>query len=186
MQFDIPNLYITKENLKEIIALKKGDLWAHKAVKSRKLSILLIPILVLSGGLEIGYVYYLIKWNCFRKQQHSILNEVDRYNDVIKALEISEQLVSAGNKSLGVNNREKLISILLITRENLICGLKIERILRKNRVFLAKHKELIASNLTALQTFQMGLEANEYTNALNQALDIAREVESEMKKIKGQ
>jgi hypothetical protein len=78
MQFDIPNLYITKENLKEIIALKKGDLWAHKAVKSRKLSILLIPILVLSGGLEIGYVYYLIKWNCFRKQQHSILNEVDR------------------------------------------------------------------------------------------------------------
>jgi hypothetical protein len=101
-------------------------------------------------------------------------------------LEISEQLVSAGNKSLGVNNREKLISILLITRENLICGLKTERILRKNRVFLAKHKELIASNLTALQTFQMGLEANEYTNALNQALDIAREVESEMKKIKGQ
>lgn len=186
MQSYIHSLYITKENLKEIIALSKGDLWAHKAVKSRKISILLIPILMLSGGLEIGYIYYLIKWNLFRKQQHSILGEVDKYNDVIKALEISEQLVAAGNKSLGVNDRNKLISILLITRENLICGLKTERILRKNRAFIAKNKELMASNLAALQSFQMDLEANEYANALNQALDIAQEVESEMKKIKGE
>jgi hypothetical protein len=186
MQSYLHSLYITKENLKEIVALSKGDLWAHKAVKSKKLSILLIPILMLSGGLETGYVYYLIKWNWFRKQQHSILDEVDRYNDVIKALEISEQLVSAGNKSLEVTNRDKLISMLMITRENLICGLKTERILRKNRAFMAKNKELIASNLAALQVFSMNLEANEYASALNQALDIAQEVESEMKKIKGE
>lgn len=186
MQFDIQKLYLTKDNLKEIIALTKGDLWAHKAVKSKNLSIFLIPILLLSGGLEIGYVYYLIKWNWFRKQQHSILEEVDKYNNVIKALEINDKLVAAGNTNLTVNDRDKLIATLVTTRENLICGLKTERILRKNRAFIAKQKELMASNLTALQTFQVGLEAHDYTSALNQAWDIAQEVESEIKNIEGQ
>ncbi|BDA70644.1 hypothetical protein RIVM261_091680 [Rivularia sp. IAM M-261] len=82
MHINIQDFYITEKELKKAIGLSHGDIWAHKAVKTKRLSILLIPILLLSGGLEIGYAYYLIKWNIFRKNQNSILEEVDKCLDI--------------------------------------------------------------------------------------------------------
>jgi hypothetical protein len=183
MQTDIRNFYITEQELKKTIGLSHGDIWAHKALKTKRLSIALIPILLLSGGLEIGYAYYLIKWNLSRKHQHSILEEVDKYNAVIKAIEIHEQLVAAGNTNLAFQDKETIFAALETTRSNLIRALLTERILRKNRAFIVRNKELIATNLSAVQTLPEHLQAQEYSLALNEALQIAQQVQAEMKKL---
>ena len=183
MHINIQDFYITEKELKKAIGLSHGDIWAHKAVKTKRLSILLIPILLLSGGLEIGYAYYLIKWNIFRKNQKSILEEVDKYNATIKAIEIHKQLVAAGNTNLALNNRETIFATLETTRSNLMCALLTERILRKNRAFIARNKELIATNLTSMQKLPENLKAQEYSQALNEALQIAQQVQTEMKKL---
>jgi hypothetical protein len=183
MHTNIDDFYITEKELKEAIGLSHGDIWAHKAVKTKRLSIFLIPILLLSGGLEMGYAYYLIKWNIFRKNQNSILEEVDKYNATIKAIDIHEQLVAAGNTNLALNNRETILATLETTRSNLMRALLTERILRKNRTFIAHNKKLIATNLTALQTLPEHLQAQEYSQALNEALQIAQQVQAEMKKL---
>lgn len=183
MQTDISNFYITEQELKKALGLSHGDIWAHKALKTKRISIALIPILLLSTGLEMGYAYYLIKWNLFRKSQHSILEEVDKYNVIIKAIEIHEQLVAAGNTNLALNNKETIFATLETTRSNLITALLTERILRKNRAFIARNKELLATNLGAVQTLQQNLQAQEYSQILNEALQIAQQVQIEMKQL---
>lgn len=182
-QTNIGNLYITEKELQKAVGLSHGDIWAHKAIKTKRISIALIPILLLSTGLEMGYAYYLIKWNLFRKYQHNLLEEVDKYNAVIKAIEIHEQLVAAGNTNLALNNKETIFATLETTRSNLMSALLTERILRKNRVFIARNKELLTTNLGAIQTLQQNLQAQEYSQIVNEALQIAQQVQIEMKEL---
>jgi len=187
MQSNLQKLYITPEDLKAIAAISQRDLKAYEQLKYPRLALLVTlggyveRILLLGWGLiPLGY---LIKWKWLRKRQKSLLEEVDKYNTVIKAIEINDQLVAAGNKSASLTDREKLISTLETTRENLICALKTERIMRENRAFIARNQELLATNLAAVQALQIRYEAREYTKLLNEALTAAQAVEVEMKQL---
>ncbi|GET37695.1 hypothetical protein [Microseira wollei] len=187
MQSNLQKLYITPEDLKAIAAVSQRDLKAYEQLKYPRLALLVTiggyveRILLLGWGLiPLGY---LIKWKWLRKRQKSLFEEVDKYNTVIKAIEINDQLVAAGNKSASLTDREKLISTLETTRENLMCALKTERILRENRAFIARNQELLASNLAAVQALQVSYEAREYTKLLNEALEAAQAVQGEMKRL---
>jgi hypothetical protein len=136
------------------------------------------------GLIPLGY---LIKWKWLRKRQKNLFDEVDKYNAkynaVLKVIDINDQLADASNQEVSLKERDKLIATLEITRANLISALKTELILRKNRAFLAHNKELLASNLIAMEALQVNHEAREYTKLLNEALQVAQEVEEELRKL---
>jgi hypothetical protein len=189
MKSEIQTLYITEEYLKQIVDLNQNDLKAYNFVKNHPAGLALIvlssldPLVLVFGG-GFTKIRYLTKWQLFRKKQKKILEEIDKYNLFIKAIDINEQLLAAGNRDLLLSNKEKIIETLEITRENLICALKTEKILRENKVFIERNKDLLATNLTALQALQISQDAKEYNRLLNQSLDIAQNIQEEMKKLR--
>jgi hypothetical protein len=112
-----------------------------------------------------------------------LLDEVDRYHDVIKAIDINDQLAMSANSQTSINDREKVISALQLIREDLVRALKMERILRDNKKLLANHQELLGNNLASLQALQVSQDASEYAQILNQSLQIAIDVQAEMRKL---
>ncbi len=123
-----------------------------------------------------------------RRNRHliNLIMDVDRYNAVIKAIDINDQIEAAGNAEVGLTNREQVLEALRLTRADLVRALKTEKILRTNKRFIARHADLFSNNLTALTTLQVNDQASEHGRLLNQALDIAIDVQAEMKKLQNQ
>nr|WP_228014288.1 hypothetical protein [Fortiea sp. LEGE XX443] len=109
-----------------------------------------------------------------------LLDEVDQYHSVIKAIDIHDQLATSGNS---INDREPVISALQLIREDLVRALKTERILRDNKKLLANNQELFVNNLANLQALQVSTQAGEYAQLLNQSLQIALDVQAEIRKL---
>ncbi|RUT05979.1 hypothetical protein DSM106972_031850 [Dulcicalothrix desertica PCC 7102] len=115
-----------------------------------------------------------------------LLDEVDRYHAVIQSIYINDQLATSGNKTSHIEDREKVISGLQLIREDLVRALKTERILRDNKELLANNQELSINNLSNLQALQVSTEASEYAQVLNQSLQIAIDVQAEIRKLQSQ
>ncbi|MGC1394913.1 MAG: hypothetical protein WA828_11590 [Coleofasciculaceae cyanobacterium] len=129
-----------------------------------------------------------VRW--FWLQRHSptalcyLLDEVERYNAVIKAIHINDQLEAVGTTFRSISDRQKVIEALTLTKEDLVRAIRAERILRENKSFLLGNPELLATNLRTLQTIQINDQASEYGRLLNEALQIAASVQEEMGKLK--
>ncbi len=115
-----------------------------------------------------------------------IFDDVKRFNSVIKAIDINDQIESVGNQNVRLQNREKVIQALRIVREDIIRALKTERILRKNENFIKVNAELFESNLMALTALQANDKASEHGRLLNEALQIVVDVQEEMRKLQDQ
>ncbi len=124
----------------------------------------------------------IISWINF-KSVRRLVKEVDRYNAVIKAVDINDKLEEAGNQGVGLSDREKVIQALSVMNADLVRALKTERILRENKKFIAKHPQLFTTNLTVLTALQVSDQASEYGRVLDQALQIAVGVQEEMRKL---
>jgi len=115
-----------------------------------------------------------------------LLDEVEKYHEVIQALDIIDRLTDAGNLQANLINRGDAIEALKITRESLVCALKTERILRENQKFIGRRYELFAnieSNLAALMALDVSDRATEYGRLLNEALEIGMSVHKEVRKL---
>ncbi len=112
-----------------------------------------------------------------------LLDEVDKYHQVVQAIDINDQLVLSGNSNSNINDREKIISALQLIREDLVRALKTERILRDNKKLLANNQELFISNLANLQALHLSEQAGEYAHLLNQSLQIALDVQEQVRKL---
>lgn len=131
-------------------------------------------------------------WNVYmwvrNKQIKTLLHlvdEVDKYNEVIQAVSILDKLEAVGAQ-VNLINRNEVIEALNVTRDSLICGLRTEKILRENRVLLARRYDLfdnIENNLTTLRTLEVNNQANEYGQLLNNALQIGMSVHKEVQKL---
>jgi hypothetical protein len=111
-----------------------------------------------------------------------LLDEIDQYNQIIKAVHILDQL-SAVQASVALLDRQEVCQALRLTRASLISALTTEKILRKHRNFVARRHELfnsIESNLAMLQTLQVDNQASEYGQFLNAALQIGMSVQQEL------
>jgi hypothetical protein len=187
MQPDLQGLYITQDDLKQIAGLSYRDLSAYEKLKYPRLALLSLLGEYVQQILFFGWglipIAYLVKWRLFRERQRNLLREIDNYNAVLKAIDINEQLEAAGNQGVSLTAREQVIAVLKTTRANLICTLKTERILRKNKEFIAQNAELLESKVTAMQALQVSHEAREYARRLDEALKIARDVQVEMRKL---
>ncbi|WP_315788416.1 hypothetical protein [Fischerella sp. JS2] len=115
-----------------------------------------------------------------------LLMDVDRYNAVIKAIDINDQIEAAGNLGVTIKERSKVIEALQLTKADLIRALKTERILRENRKFIISNSELFMNNLATLTAMQVPEQASEHGKLLNEALQIALDVQHEMRRLQNQ
>ncbi|MBD2238555.1 hypothetical protein H6G35_18320 [Aulosira sp. FACHB-113] len=115
-----------------------------------------------------------------------LLNDVDRYNAIIKAIDINDQIEDAGNPEVTIHQRHRVIEALKLTRTDLVRALKTEKVLRENKNFILKNSELFVNNLATLTAMQVTEQATEHGRLLNEALQIALDVQHEMKRLQNQ
>lgn len=151
--------------------------------------ILLIFLGLWIGGLTQTILYLiwktrnkLVKSNMTNSLQ-ILLNEVNRYNTVMKVIDINDQIEEAGNPEVVIKEREGVIEALKLTKADLVRALKTERILRENKSFILSNTELFVNNLATLTAMQVNEKATEHGRLLNEALQIALDVQHEMKKL---
>lgn len=140
------------------------------------------------GG--IGAVALTTTWTTYRWQQGKrlitlshLLDEIDRFNEMVDAVEILEELGSTQNSRLNLENRQDVLEALHLTRESLVCGLMTERVMRKHQRFMARRAEMFSSierNLATLQLLHVSDEASDYGKLLNEAIQIGTSVHREL------
>ncbi|MFS8858251.1 FlxA-like family protein [Synechococcus sp. H55.7] len=113
----------------------------------------------------------------------NLLEEVDRYNRIIQAIHLNDQLVEAGNPEVKLAQRAEVIEALKLTRTDLIRALKTERILRQNEDLIEQQSELFGDNLAALTALQVREQAGEQGRLLDAALQIALHVRSQIRQL---
>ncbi|AFZ09205.1 hypothetical protein Osc7112_4939 [Oscillatoria nigro-viridis PCC 7112] len=149
-----------------------------------------VRVLQITLGLSLAIT---VAWNVYKwvkakplETLAGLLDEVEKYHEVIQALDIIDRLTAAGNLQANLINRADAIEALKITRESLVCALKTERILRENQQFIGRRYELFAnieSNLAALMAVDVSDRATEYGRLLNEALEIGMSVHKEVRNL---
>nr|WP_230967896.1 hypothetical protein [Nostoc sp. WHI] len=154
--------------------------------------LLLIILGLWVGGLTQTLLYLIwkkrskfVKLNMTNSLQ-ILLNDVDRYNSVIRAIDINDQIQEAGNPEVVIKERERVIEALKLTKADLVRALKTERIMRENKSFILSNTELFVNNLATLTAMQVTEQANEHGRLLNEALQIALDVQLEMNRLQSQ
>ncbi|MBH8551792.1 hypothetical protein I8751_05250 [Nostocaceae cyanobacterium CENA357] len=154
--------------------------------------ILLIVLCFWGGGVTQIILYFwwkkrlkILKTSMTSSLQ-TLLHDVDRYNAVIKAIDINDQIEEAGNPGVSIKERERVIEALQLTKTDLVRALKTERILRENKSFILRNTELFDNNLATLTAMQVTEQATEHGRLLNEALQIALDVQYEMKRLQNQ
>jgi hypothetical protein len=112
-----------------------------------------------------------------------LVEETKKINSLVKAIDINDQLVEAGNMGMSEKERNKAIEALRLAREDLVRALKTERILRENKDIVASNAEFFANNLPNLRALQVNEQATEFGKILSNALQVAVDVQEEMKKL---
>ncbi len=153
--------------------------------------LLILICLWLCGVIQLGLYFVWNRRNSSLKANITnslqvLLHDVERYNNVIKVIDINDQIEAAGNAEVRIKERNKVTEALKLTRNDLIRALKTEKILRENKHFMLRNSELFTNNLVALASIQVTQEATEHSKLLNEALEIALDVQYQMKKLQGQ
>ncbi|MEA5576279.1 hypothetical protein [Anabaena sp. UHCC 0451] len=154
--------------------------------------ILMILVSIWIGGVIQTLLYLmwkkkgqLIKKNMTHSLQ-TLINDVERYNAVIKAIDINDQIEDAGNPTVGIKQRERVIQALSLTKLDLVRALKTERILRENKNFILSNSDFFANDIATLSSMQVTEQATEHDRLLNEALQIALDVQYEMRRLQNQ
>jgi hypothetical protein len=113
-----------------------------------------------------------------------LLDAVDQYHAVVKAIDINDELPTSGNSESILNDRDIVITALQMIRKDLVLALKTERLLRDNKKLLASNQELFVNNLANLQALQVSSQDGQYAQLLNQSLQIALDLEAERRKLR--
>ncbi len=173
-----------------VVSLPVALLANKHEVSSASDAEIFVRVLQLTLGLSLAIT---VAWNVYQWLKAKplatlagLLDEVEKYHEVIKALDIIDRLTAAGNLQANLINRQDAIEALKITRKSLVCALKTERILRENQKFIGRRYELFAnieSNFAALMALDVSDRASEYGRLLNEALEIGMSVHKEVKKL---
>ncbi len=134
-----------------------------------------------------------ISWNIYMwfKIKHIetlayLIDEIDKYNEIIQSVALLKKLEAVANQQVDLINRHEIIKALNVTKDTLICGLMTEKILRENRGVLARRYDLfvnLENNLVMLKALEVKNQANDYSQLLNNALQIGMSVHQEMQKL---
>ncbi len=163
-----------------------GFVYVFIILPTRGSSVMLGIILLIVVAIALLAGLMLWRRVTFPKTLIILLDQVDKYHAVIKAIDIQDQLASVENQ----DDREKVVSALQLVREDLVQGLKTERILRDNKKLLANNQDLFINNVETLHAMSdatgkgKALSASEYAQLLNQSLQIALDVQAQLRKLR--
>jgi hypothetical protein len=134
-----------------------------------------------------------ISWNLYMwfKVKHlktliQLLDEIDRYHELLQAVDLLDRLEAVGNSQLNLINRKEVLEALKLARDSLVSGLITEKILRESRSLLSRRHDLIANienNLVTLKTLEVNNQANQYGQLLNEAIQIGLSVHKEIQNL---
>lgn len=132
----------------------------------------------IAGAIGLGAIlWHLYQWQ--RSKQLTtlahLLEEVDRHNDIIQALQVMDELAAVQAKPPRIPHRTEVMIALQTTRDSLISALMTEKILRRHQALIKRRHELfrtIETNLATLQTLHIEHQASEYQQFLQEALEI--------------
>lgn len=138
-----------------------------------------------SGAIALGWNGYL--WRRHRQLGLflTLLDEVDKHHEILRALQILDELETVQAKG-DRGDRAEVLAALAVTRESLVCALLTEKILRQHQAFLARRQELlehVETNLGRLRSLRMLGEADEYGRLMREALDIGLSVHRELHRL---
>jgi hypothetical protein len=166
-----------------VFTLPIGLAFSHLGGSEAQGTVILLSSM--GGSTLIG----MLLWNGYMVRQGRslqsfmhLLDEIDRYHDVLDAVAILEQLQSVQDRQPQPASR---LETLQLTRDCLVAGLKTERILRGQ---LGRRSQTEAGllqlehNLTTLQALALQEQADEYSTLLAQALQIGQSVREELAK----
>ncbi len=111
-----------------------------------------------------------------------LMEEIDKYNEVIYAIALMNYLDSASEVKY-IQNSEEVTELLQVTKKSLISAINFEKVIRKHQGFLTNRQGLLTSlesNLTTLMTFDPSSTAQEYQQILNETLQIGLTVHKEV------
>lgn len=209
MQSDLHGLEITPGELRRLSGVRVDRIWrplARRRVCSELLKTALVMVLLAASSFTLslafpdrvgllatihGVVALGILLEDLRdgllsyRHPHlvQLLEDVGRYHNAIAAVAIGDQLAAANPPAVALEDRSQIVSALQLTREDLVRALKTEQILRKHQQFLEQNAELFADNLTGLAALQVNDLASDRGRLLNEALQIAVSVRSQMRKL---
>jgi hypothetical protein len=148
-----------------------------------RLGLLLLGIgAVIGAGVIVWHLYQNHRSKTLRTLAH-LLDEVDRHNEIIQALQVMHELDAArGAKALPPDHAE-IIQALQATRASLVSALTTEKILRHHHALVHQNQELYAAietNLVMLRALQVNHQASEYRQFLQAALEIGLAVQQEI------
>ncbi len=137
------------------------------------------------GAIALSAAWTTYRWQAGKRLRvlSHLLDEIDRFNDMVAAVEILEELGATKTSRLNLENRQEVLEALHLTRESLICGLMTERVMRKHQQFMTRRAEMFSSierNLATLQLLQVSDDASEYGRLLNEAIQIGISVHQEL------
>jgi hypothetical protein len=144
-----------------------GLIWKDQMVSLITIDVLASIILLLDDFRKISFSYK-------NRNLVRMFEDVKRFNSVIKAIDLNDQIEAVGNPGVRLKNREKVIHALKLAREDIIRALRTERILRENEKFIKLNHELFETNLAALTAMQVNDQASEYGQLLNEALQMKK------------
>jgi hypothetical protein len=131
----------------------------------------------ISLAILLGGNYYL-NW---RQRQVKVLlrllDEVDRFNQVVRSASLIQQLAKVGTAA---PNSTELAEVLSLTRQNLLASLQIDRLLRHSQGMNYGLWRNIEENLAHLQQIDSNTAANEYGQLLTIAGQISQDIYREL------
>jgi hypothetical protein len=128
------------------------------------------------GGMVTLYGYRRRKGRSIQMLIH-LLDEIDRFHEVLEAIALVDQLAVAQGKASSAEHLETL----QLTRDCLITGLKTERILREKRSWTMQDGAIhLQQSLALLKTLDLQTQADEYAEILQQSVAIAERVQQEL------
>ncbi|MBE9179088.1 hypothetical protein IQ268_10995 [Oculatella sp. LEGE 06141] len=152
---------------------------------------LVLTLVGLSWLLLLAWTGYL--WSRARQMKAlaRLMIEIDKFNDVIRAIDLLDQLKLADSGSGGdhsLPNRQEAIEALQLTQTSLMNALQVEKLLRLHQEMNNHRHEIVVKleqNLTALMAFEVNNNADDYSRLLNDAVQISLSVHREMRNMKG-
>jgi uncharacterized membrane protein (UPF0136 family) len=146
-----------------------------RMIPSNRVMLVSMGVTTLGGMLSL-YGYRWRKGRSLQTLLH-LLDEIDRYHDVLGAIAVIDQLAIAQGKASPAQHLETL----QLTRDCLITGLRTERILREKRNWMVQDGSIhLEQSLALLKTLELQTQADEYAEILQQSVAIAERVQHEL------
>jgi hypothetical protein len=141
-------------------------------------------------GMAISTLVIALGWTGYRVRRARalqtflhLLDEIDRYHEVLDAVAVLEELQSI-RQSRPPSFPSAHLETLQVTRDCLVAGLRTERILRGSlgRRSQEAGLEQLEQSLSTLKALSLQEQADDYSMLLTQALEIGQSVQSELVK----